>query len=503
VTEIGHDRQSPGAPTMMTEGVSVPGEILAGRYQLEEHISDDSHGRQVWRGLDVVLLRPIAVVLRHPGGPAAAEMLSAAVAASRITHPHLVDVYDAIDEGTRAYVVREWVDGASLRELVADGALDSSRATAVAHAVASAVAAAHATGMAHGNVQPGTVLIADDGRVVLADARTGDDTTMAQDVRAIGGILYSALTGRWPHAELGPDRLPDGLRDATGALASPRQVRGGLPAYLSDLAMDLLDPSIELPAAEALAIDLGRLDTDNGDELFGDGGPLGFVTPFRPSELDSTGSHTGRKIAVGVAALLVISVAALVVSLKLTAGNSSGATAPPSGGKSSTATQNASSNPQPIALNASQVRIVDPPRGDRQEVGDAGLMVDGNAATGWQTNWYASPQFGLIKPGMGVLIDLQKSTNVANVEVEFDNPGATVSVRVGKADPGNTSQGDEAIYKNFSQVGPSLQAGSTAVLPVGEPTRYVLIWISKLPPAGAKNPGKFQVQIDEIKVTRN
>src|SRR5215475_300537 len=233
-------------------------------------------------------------------------MMSAAVAASRITHPHLVDVYDAIDEGTRAYVVREWVDGASLREMVADGPLDSGRAIAVAHAVASAVAAAHATGMAHGNVQPGTVLIADDGRVVLADARADTSATMEQDVRAVGGVLYAALTGHWPHAALGPDRLIDGVRDATGTLASPRQVRGGLPPLLSDLAMDLLNPSIEVPDADTLAAELGRLDTDSGDEFFDDGGPLGFVTPLRSSDIDSP-NRTGRKIVIGVAALLVLS----------------------------------------------------------------------------------------------------------------------------------------------------------------------------------------------------
>ena len=303
MTESGHGPDSPVAHIVMTVGTSVAGEILAGRYRLEEHISDDSNGRQVWRGLDVVLRRPIAVVLRHPGGQAASEMMSAAVAASRITHPHLVDVYDAIDENARAYVVREWVDGASLRELVADGPLDSGRATAVAHAVASAIAAAHATNMAHGNVHPGTVLIADDGRVVLADARADDSATMEQDIRSVGGILYTALTGHWPHAELGPDRLPDGIRDAAGSLASPRQVRGGLPAYLSELSMDLLDPSIAPPSGEALATELGRLDTDNGDEFFGDGGPFGFVTPLRPSEPDVP-RRSGRKLAIGVAALL-------------------------------------------------------------------------------------------------------------------------------------------------------------------------------------------------------
>jgi hypothetical protein len=497
VTESGHGPDSPVAHIVMTVGTSVAGEILTGRYRLEEHISDDSHGRQVWRGLDVVLRRPIAVVLRHPGGDAAAEMMSAAVAASRITHPHLVDVYDAIDEGARAYVVREWVDGASLRELVADGSLDSGRATAVAHAVASAIAAAHATNMAHGNVHPGTVLIADDGRVVLADARADDAATMEQDVRAIGGILYTALTGRWPHAELGSDRLPDGMRDATGALASPRQVRGGLPAYLSELAMDLVNPSIAVPSAEALSTELGRLDTDNGDEFFGDGGPLGFVTPLRPSEPD-TPRRTGRKLAIGVAALLVISAAALVVSLKLAGGSSPAAALSPtkSAGPSAGPTSSVAAGGQ-IPISASQVRIVDPPHGTRDNLTDADKTVDGKDSTGWQTNWYKSPTFGNLKPGMGVLIDLGKPVNVANVKVDFDAPGAMVSARVGDTDPGNSSSGDGQINTTYKTVAGPMTAGPTQVLTLGVTTRYVLVWITKLPSMG---DGKYQVAIDEITV---
>src|SRR4029453_4313206 len=172
----------------MTFGAPTVGEILAERYQLEEHVNNDSAGRQVWRGVDgilrrpvgvvlrppggghrrkgragrqgwrgvdVILRRPVAVVLRHPGGDSATEMLQAAVAASRVIHPNLVGVYDAIDEGARAYVVREWVEGQALRELVTtEGPLDPARATAIAHSIADALAAVHATRVIHGNGHP-------------------------------------------------------------------------------------------------------------------------------------------------------------------------------------------------------------------------------------------------------------------------------------------------------------------------------------------------------------
>ena len=170
------------------------------------------------------------MVLRYPGGDSATEMLQAAVAASRVIHPNLVGVYDAIDEGDRAYVVREWVDGrVAARAGRRDGPLDPGRATAIAHAVADALAAVHATGMVHGNVHPGTVLIGDDGRVVLADARADGADSQETDIRAVGGILYFALTGHWPHAEAGARhaaaRPPSARRQP--AAPSPRRGRSG------------------------------------------------------------------------------------------------------------------------------------------------------------------------------------------------------------------------------------------------------------------------------------
>lgn len=158
-------------------GCSAVGEVLADRYRLEEHVNDDPAGRQVWRGTDVILRRPVAMVLRHPGGDAALEMLSAAVTASRVVHPNLAGVYDAVDEGERAYVVREWIAGQSLRQLLTEAPLEARRAALVTHAMADACAAVHATGVAHGNVHPGTVLIGDEGRIVLADARVTDATS--------------------------------------------------------------------------------------------------------------------------------------------------------------------------------------------------------------------------------------------------------------------------------------------------------------------------------------
>ena len=98
MTPMDDDQALTPAPNMLALEETSPqvGEVLAERYRLEEHIGNDMLGRQLWRGSDVILQRPVTVVLRYPGGDSAAEMLSAAVTASRIVHPHLIGVYDAI-----------------------------------------------------------------------------------------------------------------------------------------------------------------------------------------------------------------------------------------------------------------------------------------------------------------------------------------------------------------------------------------------------------------------
>jgi hypothetical protein len=490
----------------MTMSTSTAGEILGKRYQLEEHINNDAHGREVWRGLDVILRRPVAIVLRHPGGAAAGEMLSAAVNASRIVHPHMVDVYDAVDEETRAYIVREWVDGNSLRDLVADGPLDTARATAIAHAIASAVAAAHASGMIHGNVHPGTVLVADDGRVILGDARADESASPERDVRAVGAVLYCALTGHWPHAEAGPDRLPDALRDSSGALPSPRQVRGGLPSYLSELATNLLNPAITPPPADQLALDLGRLDTEASDEFYGEG-PLGFTSLAALRE--RTPVRSGRKLVVGAVALLVIAVGGVLLARSIGGSPDAQAANGPSG---STSTLKATTpTPTPISGNAAavslgpnSVRIIET-KGDGSELLNAGRMVDGNPNTYWKSSWYTTPSFGNLKDGIGVLVDLGTVRNVTNVQVAFITPNTTVQAYVGDTDPGSGNANSAKLLKAFKPVGtagPQVAGpGPNIALPIGMSTRYVLIWVTSLPPSGAyAKAGTYLFGIDEISV---
>jgi len=507
VTENDEAPDSPAATQgVLTVGTSEPGEVLADRYQLDQHINDDAYGRQIWLGSDVLLRRPVAIIVRHPGGDSAGEMLAAAVSASRLTHPHLVDVYDAVDEGNRAYVVREWVDGTSLRDLVADGPLDPVRATAIVHAVADAVAAAHAIGMVHGNIHPGTVLIADDGRVVLSDARADEHASAEQDVRNLGALLYCALTGHWPHAEAGEDRIPDAMRDQTGQLAAPRQMRAGIPAYISDLDTRVLDLSQQPPSADQFAYELSRLDTQANDEFFSDG-PLGFGGGSGGRESGGRG-RSGRKLLVGVAALLVIAVGGILLADKIGGNSPSGQTqnAGVGTGTATAPTGTASGQPvhqvQQVPLTPDSIRMIET-GGDGADLGNTNKIVDGDENTYWKSNWYRSALFGNLKSGMGLLINLGSVKNVTSVQVDFLTPDEKVQALVGSSDPGPGIANAKKIVQTYKPVGnlTPQDAGSTQVFPIGESTQYVLIWVTKLPPSDGYGPaGTYLFGINEVKV---
>jgi hypothetical protein len=440
-------------------------------------------------------------------------MLQAAVDASRVIHPNLVGVYDAIDEGSRSYVVREWVDGEALRELLAqEGPLDPARATAIAHSIADALAAVHATGMVHGNVHPGTTLIGDDGRVVLADARADSADSTETDVRSVGGILYFSLTGHWPHSEIRSSALPDAMRDGSGAIIPPRQIRAGIPAYLDDLTMDLLDKRVATPEADALAAELARL--DSADDSYEDVGPLRFTQGTSAEPVRST-----RKIAIGIGALVVIAVIGLVFGIqaisdsgnKTPTGTNQANTAPqdPAGADNGTGTtgedETPAAPPKKLALKPEMVRIVDPPKGERNDTGEAALTIDDDDDTGWETQRFQNrSNFGNLKPGMGVLINLGSPHHVSEIRVEASASGIAMDVREGTTDPGDSSAGDDKIVKTYKKLGDGdteKTTGTNVIFPVFDETKtyqYLLVFLSDLPPAD--DGDGYKVKVTDIAV---
>ena len=189
----------------------------------------------VWLGRDEVLGRAVALkrVGRLPGDTEDGEEdhrraeREARIAAS-LNHPHVVAVFDLVDEGDHQWLVMEYVEGRSLSQVVRDeGPLPPDRAAAFLADAAGALAAAHAEGVVHRDVKPSNILLTAAGEAKLLDfgiaraqgeltltqtglvsgspaylspeVASGRQATTASDVWSIGATLYHLLTGSPPY----------------------------------------------------------------------------------------------------------------------------------------------------------------------------------------------------------------------------------------------------------------------------------------------------------------
>lgn len=175
--------------------------VVAGRYRLEEALGSGGMGT-VWRARDEVLHRAVAVkeVLLPSGVPEAERVvlrersMREARAAAALTNPHVVTVYDVVEDADRPWIVMELVQARTLSEVIRDeGTLPPERVAAIGLDVLSALEAAHAAGITHRDVKPGNVLLADDGRVILTDfgiATSVGDSSLTSTGLIVGSPAY-------------------------------------------------------------------------------------------------------------------------------------------------------------------------------------------------------------------------------------------------------------------------------------------------------------------------
>ncbi|MCD0442093.1 protein kinase family protein [Glycomyces sp. A-F 0318] len=493
---------------MSSAEVPSVGDLLAERYRLEEHVGGANGHRQLWRGVDVLLHRSVAVVLRSPGGEDAAPTMTAAVAASRAHVDSMVDVYDAVDEGRFAYVVREWVNGSSLRGVLERQTLEPAHAIELVASVADAVAALHEGGVTHADLHPGTILLSEDDRVMVTEPRNEPGNTAVEDVRALGATLYACLTGTWPRVVPAENTgLPDAATDEWGRVLDAATVVQGLPPRVSQLTADLLDHTQAPPSAAELAVELRRLVEAGGAEPTAlqpaaGGGVLSSMNlgRFRPD----TPPAGMKRLAVVAAVIAAVIFGGVVTSALVFGGEDDPAEADEQVAGADTGAEAPEETtevaaPSEVELSEDAIRVVDPPDGDRDQGEGVEAVIDGNASTGWSTNtYYNDPAFGNLKPGMGILIDLGEEQEVASVRVQMTSAGATVGLLAGDEDPGDSSDGDQAIVDDFSVLAEPVEDADTNIelQTGGEATRFIVVWVTELPPAS----GGFKLTISDINV---
>ncbi|MGH2785283.1 MAG: Stk1 family PASTA domain-containing Ser/Thr kinase [Actinomycetota bacterium] len=170
---------------------------LSGRYELQERLGSGGMA-EVYLGRDRVLGRTIAVktlLTQFAGDPHfIARFRREAQSAAALNHPHIVGVYDTgSDDGTH-YIVMEYIEGRTLREIIREeGPLLPERAAEIAGDVCSGLAFAHSHGIVHRDVKPANIMITKNGEVKVTDfgiARAASSETVTQTATVLGTAQY-------------------------------------------------------------------------------------------------------------------------------------------------------------------------------------------------------------------------------------------------------------------------------------------------------------------------
>ena len=241
------------------------GQLLDGRYRVASSIA---HGGMatVYLGVDTRLDRTVAIKIMHAELAAdedfVARFIREARSVARLSHPNVVAVYDQGSDGHNLYLAMEYVPGRTLRQLLIErGQLSPRESLDIIESVLAGLAAAHQAGIVHRDVKPENVLLAEDGRVKVADfglarSMTGTSHTKTGvlmgtvaylapeqvtanvsdarcDVYAAGVMLFELLTGSQPHT--GESALAVAYKHVNDTVPAPSGLVPGLPQALDAL----------------------------------------------------------------------------------------------------------------------------------------------------------------------------------------------------------------------------------------------------------------------------
>lgn len=497
---------------------SLLGITLSGRYRLEERIGAGGMST-VYRATDETLQRAVAVKVMNREVADDSDQLERfrreARAVAQLSHPNIVGVIDAGDDGGRPYIVFEFIEGETLKQRIRRlGQLPIPEAVAYAIEVARALGAAHARHIVHRDVKPQNVLIdeegkakvtdfgiarsleeeglTDDGRVVgttdyvSPEQALGQPVTGQSDLYSLGIVLYEMLAGELPYS--GETQVAVAMKHVREPLPDIREKRPEVSAGLAAI--------VETATAKRLG---DRYADDI--ELISDLEELLAVEARRAGNLDGEATtvmrslprRTRRRIPIGIrhrraslAGAILALVAVAAVAVWLVTDNA----------RSGTGLRHDGGNLVKVHLcGAACVSAYNPDGfgGDTsQDNYQAPWAIDGNPATAWSTENYYSGTLG--KPGVGLYLTAPSRIVARRLDILTATPNFDAKIYGSNTPPraGSFNDSGWVLLHGAERI-----ARQTKVpLPGRRPYRYFLVWITQLP------PGQQHASLNELTLYR-
>jgi hypothetical protein len=134
-----------------------------------------------------------------------------------------------------------------------------------------------------------------------------------------------------------------------------------------------------------------------------------------------------------------------------------------------------------------------------ENTNQAQFAIDANPRSAWHTQYYfGNPKFGGLKAGTGLILDLGKPVQLSSVAVTFGSiPGADVRIELG-----NSNVRAPSTLGSFTTVAHADNVGGAHTFTVSSQAkgRYLLIWLTKLPPKSPSSTSRFMASVFNVVV---